>query len=168
MTDTKQEFEKLFEESFIRFFDSLQRYAHTFLKNNESATDTVQTVFVKWFETKTIVGNIDEARKYLFTATYHSCLNNIRNEKVKQAHILNYIQERKNEIRIYDTVEHEETELKIKLAIESLPPQCRIIFSKSRMEEKKYAEIAIEMNLSVKTIEVQMGKALKILREKLT
>ncbi|MET3877139.1 sigma factor-like helix-turn-helix DNA-binding protein [Chitinophaga sp. OAE865] len=51
--------------------------------------------------------------------------------------------------------------------IEGLPPQCKLIFTKSRFEGKKYVEIAGEMGLSVKTVEAQVGKALKILRENL-
>jgi RNA polymerase sigma-70 factor (ECF subfamily) len=161
-------FERLFEESFNRFFDSLHRYALTLVKNSESASDAVQTVFIKWWETKTMVADLDEARKYLFTAVYRSSLNVIRNEKVKQLHVTNYFQEQESETKFQDTAELEELDLKIKLAIDSLPPQCRTIFMKSRFEERKYAEIATDMNLSVKTIEVQMGKALKILREKLS
>ena len=167
ITPGRQGFEKLFEESFNQFFDSLHRYAFTLLKNSEQASDAVQTVFIKWWEAKTLVGNLAEARKYLFTAVYRSSLNVIRNEKVKQSHAVIYFQEQENETKFQDTTELEELDLKIKLAIESLPPQCRAIFYKSRFEEKKYAEIATDMNLSVKTIEVQMGKALKLLREKL-
>jgi RNA polymerase sigma-70 factor, ECF subfamily len=66
-----------------------------------------------------------------------------------------------------DVNAYEELDHQIQSAIDSLPPQCQLIFRKSRWEEKRYAEIAEEMNLSVKTIEAQMGKALKILREKL-
>ena len=51
--------------------------------------------------------------------------------------------------------------------LEKLPPQCKLIFYKSRFEEKKYAEIAEELSLSIKTVETQIGKALKILRQKL-
>jgi RNA polymerase sigma-70 factor (ECF subfamily) len=51
--------------------------------------------------------------------------------------------------------------------LENLPPQCRLIFVKSRMENKRYATIAMEMGISVKTVEAQMGKALKIFRDKL-
>jgi RNA polymerase sigma-70 factor (ECF subfamily) len=52
-------------------------------------------------------------------------------------------------------------------SIESLPPRCREVFMKSRFEQKKYAEIATELDISVKTVEVQMGKALKVLRRAL-
>ncbi|GHM99206.1 DNA-directed RNA polymerase sigma-70 factor [Cytophagales bacterium WSM2-2] len=164
---SNQGFEGIFNESFNRFFESLHRYAYTFLKNTEQSSDAVQTVFIKWWETKTSPGGIDEARKYLFTAVYRTCLNVIRNEKVKQSHVNAYFQEQENETAFHDSTVLEELDVKIKVAIEGLPPQCRIIFCKSRLEEKKYAEIATEMNLSVKTIEAQMGKALKILREKL-
>lgn len=164
---SEQQFKKLFEQSFDCFFDSLHRYAFSFMKNDELASDVVQTVFIKWWETKTVVANLDEARKYLFTAIYRSCLNQIRNEKVKQAHISNYLREGNSEVKNFDNVVYEELEQKIKLVIESLPTQCKIIFIKSRFEEKKYAEIANEMNLSIKTVEAQIGKALKILREKL-
>jgi RNA polymerase sigma-70 factor (ECF subfamily) len=51
--------------------------------------------------------------------------------------------------------------------MEKLPEQCRLVFKLSRFEELKYAEIATELNISVKTVENQMGKALKIMREQL-
>jgi len=56
---------------------------------------------------------------------------------------------------------------KVNLEMENLPSQCKLIFYKSRFEGKKYAEIASDLNLSVKTVEAQIGKALKILRQRL-
>jgi RNA polymerase sigma-70 factor (ECF subfamily) len=67
----------------------------------------------------------------------------------------------------FDDVEDSQLEQKIYSAIDDLPPQCRKIFKLSRFEGLKYQEIADHLGLSVKTIEVQMGKALKVLREKL-
>jgi RNA polymerase sigma-70 factor (ECF subfamily) len=60
-----------------------------------------------------------------------------------------------------------ELEARIAEAIEKLPEQCRLIFRMSRFEELKYQEIANELQLSVKTVENQIGKALKILRQEL-
>ncbi|SDG38127.1 RNA polymerase sigma factor, sigma-70 family [Chitinophaga filiformis] len=60
-----------------------------------------------------------------------------------------------------------ELEKHIAQATGALPEQCRVIFLKSREEGKKYAEIAAELNISVKTVEAQMSKALKLMREKL-
>ena len=57
---------------------------------------------------------------------------------------------------------------RIRTAIEILPPKCREIFCKSRFEGMKYAEISDELHISIKTVEAQIGKALKILRESLS
>ena len=67
-----------------------------------------------------------------------------------------------------DKLQEIETENEIKAAIDSLPERCREIFLLSRFEELKYNEIAKKLNISVKTVEAQMSKALKILREKLS
>jgi RNA polymerase sigma-70 factor (ECF subfamily) len=56
---------------------------------------------------------------------------------------------------------------RLHLALDSLPEQCRIIFEMSRFEQLKYQEIANQLNLSIKTVENQMGKALKIMRAEL-
>ena len=64
-------------------------------------------------------------------------------------------------------LESDELSKRIAAALQKLPEQCRVIFTMSRFEELKYAEIAAELNLSVKTVENQIGKALKIMREQL-
>jgi RNA polymerase sigma-70 factor (ECF subfamily) len=96
---------------------------------------------------------------------YHLSLNSIRNRKIYKGHherlFTNEITDNRN------PAEEKETRIRIQLAIDSLPPKCKEVFYKSRFEGKKYAEIAIEMNISIKTVEVQMGKALKNLREQL-
>jgi len=66
----------------------------------------------------------------------------------------------------HDSLELEELNRQLHHAIEQLPVQCKKIFKMSRFEEMKYAEIAQTLQLSVKTVEAQMGKALKILRTK--
>jgi RNA polymerase sigma-70 factor (ECF subfamily) len=60
-----------------------------------------------------------------------------------------------------------ELEAKIYRAMEALPEQCRLVFKLSRFEELKYSEIAEQLNISIKTVENHMGKALKIMREQL-
>jgi RNA polymerase sigma-70 factor (ECF subfamily) len=65
---------------------------------------------------------------------------------------------------VSQTVYKNELEQQLAIAIGKLPEQCRIIFKMSRFDELKYQEIADQLGLSVKTIENQIGKALKILR----
>jgi RNA polymerase sigma-70 factor, ECF subfamily len=161
-------FESLFKDSFDKLFVGLHRYAYTLLKDNEKANDAVQAIFAKWWETKTQMEHLHEAKAYLHTAVHRHCLNALRHEKVKFVYAESYKQQLVTNSNILaDVNAYEELDHQVRSAIDSLPPQCQLIFRKSRWEEKRYAEIAEEMNLSIKTIEAQMGKALKILREKL-
>jgi RNA polymerase sigma-70 factor (ECF subfamily) len=60
-----------------------------------------------------------------------------------------------------------ELQQKVSIALNELPQQCRTIFQMSRFGEMKYQEIADELGISIKTVEAQMGKALKVMRKKL-
>lgn len=160
-------FKALFEASFHAHFQPLHRYAYTLLRNSERASDVVQTTFVKWWETGTETKNLEEARRYLFTAVYRNALNALRHDKTKlvQAEAIRLEQAG---AAYTDPVALAQLDNRIREVINSLPDQCRIIFCMSRFDEKTYAVIAGELDLSIKTIETQMSKALRILREKLS
>ncbi|MBS1508911.1 MAG: RNA polymerase sigma-70 factor [Bacteroidetes bacterium] len=165
---TSFQFERLFKESFDNFFDGLHRYATAMLKDEDKANDAVQSIFTRWWEMKTDLETTDSAKAYLYTAVYRHCLNVIRHEKIKSNHRVVAAREMVTHTMVdSDLNTFEELDTQISNAMNDLPPQCRIIFEKSRLEGKRYVEIAEEMDLSVKTIEAQMGKALRILREKL-
>lgn len=153
------------ERYFQSHFEGLYRYAFTILKNNDEAKDAVQAVFVKLWEKRATINEQQSVQAYLYTSVYHYCLNVKRNEKVRTAYVQNNqtIQHQFN-----DALISRENIKIITEALESLPPQCKLIFFKSRFEKMKYAEIAKEMDISIKTVEGQVGKALKILREKLS
>jgi RNA polymerase sigma-70 factor, ECF subfamily len=161
----KERLTAVVEKYFQLYFEGLYRYAFTFLKNNDDAKDAVQTVFVKLWEKRATIDEQQSVQSYLYTSVYHYCLNVKRNEKVRLAHIQNNYT---TQPIFNDVLVSRENMKQITDALEGLPPQCKLIFFKNRFEKKKYAEIAQEMNLSVKTVEAQIGKALKILREKLS
>lgn len=152
-----------FEHYFYLHFEGLHRYAYTLLTDNETARDAVQHVFLKLWEKREELDEEKSVRSYLYTAVYHHCLNVLRHEKIKRR----FAGQPKDIATTSDPVLHRELQQQIREVIEMLPPQCRLIFTKSRFEQKKYGEIAEELDLSVKTVEAQIGKALKILREKL-
>ena len=157
------EFKGLFEKSFHEYYDGLCRYAFTFLKDVDKAKDAVQSVFVKWWEKQDEIKIKHAVKPYLYTAIHNHCLNMIRNEKT----VMNFNQtyEKSQVLEFADPVSFQETDVRIKETLESLPSQCRLIFYKSRYEEKTYAQIASELNISPRTVEVQIGKALKTFRE---
>jgi len=150
---------------FHTYFEGLHRYAFTILKDNDEAKDAVQAVFLKLWEKRATIDEQQSVKSYLYTAIYHYCLNVKRHRKIKDQ----YITANNHTVTTFrNTLLSKETYQRIMASIESLPPQCKLIFTKSRFEGKKYAEIADEMGLSVKTVEAQVGKALRILRESLS
>lgn len=160
----KSAFSLVFNEHFV----SLVNYAMRFLDEREDAEETVQDVFVKFWDK---CGDLDpesSIKSYLYRSVHNTCLNQIKHEKVKDAykqHVLHHM-ERTSEL-ILEKRDPEVVRTQILVEIENLPPRCSEIFKLSRLEGLKYQEIADHLEISVKTVEVQMGKALKVLREKL-
>ncbi len=149
---------------FKEHFKALTGFAQKFLPDHDEAKGVVHEVFVLLWEKFDNLEEDTNHRSYLYTAVRNRCLNVIRDKKklvqLNPAH---------NEIieDNHDHLEVKELEIEIAMAIDSLPEKCREVFEKSRLEGLKYGEIAEKMNISVKTVEAQMSKALKIMREHL-
>lgn len=152
------------EQYFHHHYEGLHRYAFTILKDNDNAKDAVQAVFLKLWEKRDTLDEEQSVKSYLYTAVYHYCLNVKRHDKVKARYVTDH---NGADHHTEDVLVSKEINQQIMGHIAALSPQCQLIFTKSRFEGKKYADIATEMGLSIKTVEAQMGKALKILREKL-
>lgn len=153
-----------FRQSFYTYYQDLHRYAYTLLRDNDEARDVVQDVFLKYWKKEKSMNDAAFAKQYLYRAVFNTCMNRVRHEKVR----LRYLQQRAH-ATITTSLPVIEKELagKIDQAIAGLPAQCRIVFLKSRDEGKKYTEIASELDISVKTVEAQIAKALRILRQEL-
>ena len=155
----------LYRQYFEAHFEGLFSYAYTIVKDSAEARDIAQSSFIKLWQKRKEIEFSTRARSYLYTTAYHLALNTVRNRKTHQHHHGNL--ENKEPTNTIYTTEQKETRTRIREAIRQLPPRCREIFLKSRLEGRKYSEIAAELNISVKTVEVQMGRALKFLKEQL-
>jgi RNA polymerase sigma-70 factor, ECF subfamily len=160
--------ENAFEMIFRTYYNDLCHYAFSFLRNKDEAEETVQTTFLQLWEKHQTLSIVTSLRAYLYAAVRNASLNRLKHERVKQQH-RHYVEHSPMTTTPDATqqLEAEELQYKMLLAIQSLPEQCRLIFQMSRFEELKYAEIAEKLHLSVKTVENQMGKALRIMREQL-
>jgi RNA polymerase sigma-70 factor (ECF subfamily) len=159
--------EMVFEKAFKEHFRALHAYAFTIIRDEEQAEEIVQNMFFKLWEKKEQIDEISSLKAYLYRATHNESLNYLKHTKVRAAYET-YIKSSNSEGGdAVDTLSTKELQMKIDKALNELPEQCRTIFQMSRFEELKYREIAEQLNLSVKTVENQMGKALKVLREKL-
>ncbi len=160
--------EAVFEQVFKDHFKSLHAYACTILKEDATAEEMVQNVFFKLWEKKEQISVQQSVTAYLYKSVYYECLNYIKHTKVKAAHRSFTLHHSNEAEHASERTSLRELEHKLDAAMKKLPEQCRAIFQLSRFEELKYKEIAERLGLSIKTVENQMGKALKILRQELS
>ena len=161
--------EDVFEQVFKSHFKSLHAYACTIIRDPAPAEEIVQNIFVKLWEKKADISIRENVSGYLYRAVHNESLNYLRHQKVRTAYQSYAMREQKRseQERPAEKVVMSELEKRLEIALRELPEQCRTIFQMSRFEDLRYREIADRMGLSVKTIENQMGKALKLLRLKL-
>ena len=160
--------DELFEQLFKAHYKALHAYATTILKDIDIAEEVVQNLFLKFWEKRELLSMPTSIKAYLYKCVYNDSLNYLKHENVKLKH-QNFTLHTMDTSSEPASAKAELTELETKLraALNELPEQCRTIFQLSRFEELKYKEIAEQLGLSIKTVENQMGKALKILRIKL-
>ncbi|NII28637.1 RNA polymerase sigma-70 factor [Pseudoflavitalea sp. X16] len=155
-----------FEKVFKTYFKNLHAYALYILKNSESAREVIQQVFYKIWEKRVSLNIHTSMKAYLYKSVYNECMLQLKKKKNKEAYLSYILKQDANKLAQGASEKIETTDLEIRLqkALNELPEQCRTIFQLNRFEGLKYHEIASQMSLSLKTIENQMGKALKRLR----
>jgi RNA polymerase sigma-70 factor (family 1) len=157
-----------FEQVFNLYAENLVRYAATIVKDVDDAEDIVQQLFVSIWDKKGIPDVNTSLKSYLYKSVYNTSLNKLKQAKVKESYAthITYVSDGLTS-GANAMMEQKETAARIEQAINELPEQCKLIFRMSRVEQLKYLEIADKLGLSVKTVENQMGKALKHMRERL-
>lgn len=156
-----------FESIFKTHFEGLCRFANRFLHDTDSSQEIVQDVFINLWQKRDTIDPEKQIRSYLFTSVKNRCLNHIRDNKKFRSYLLDVEIEMEIPVNDHDMLVAEELKRRIQEAFEKLPPKCRQVFELSRFEEMKYKEIAERLKISVKTVEVQISKALRILRDEL-
>ena len=166
LAQLRQDDEAAFDTLFRAYYEPLCRYATSILNNLDDAEDVVQQVFIKFWEQRTTLDVKWSVKAYLYKMVHNRSLNRLRdalNREQKNAqHALTLEQS-------YDPQQDAGQELteRLQKALSALPTECRRIFELSRFEELKYREIADQLGISIKTVETQMGKALRVLRVEL-
>ena len=157
-----------FEMLFRTYYQSLCNYAYTFIQDRDDAEEVVQSTFLSVWEKRETLEIHTAVKPYLYAMVRNACLNLLKHEKIKQKHASEALALADPTYEsVAQTVHSSELEDQIHKAMEKLPEQCRLVFKLSRFEELKYAEIAEQLDISIKTVENQMGKALRITREQL-
>lgn len=161
--------ETYFEALFHTYYKQLCRFSYRIVRDKDKAEDVVQTCFVNFWEKRDAISIQSTFKAYLFRSVYNRSIN----EYTRSKKIVNEEISTLNEVSGSASVdpililEGEEIQRKIDDAIAAMPDGCRTIFMLSREDLLTYKEIAEMLQISVKTVENQMGKALKIMREHL-
>ncbi len=160
----KQEFEKLFRSSYV----SLVRYAKTLIRDHDASEEIVQDLFFRLWQDRQNLRIESSLNGYLFRSVHNRALHYIEHQKVISRHAGEMIAgaELTSE-PVTEAIYYHELQVRVARVLERLPERCRMIFRMNRFEGLKYNEIADKLAVSLKTVEADMGKALKEFRKAL-
>lgn len=156
---------KEFEQFYRKHVAALVNFATYRIQSQQDAVEIVNDVFMAIWNKQPPLVLEDTLKSYLYTSVKNRCINFLKKKKLK------LVQE--EEVRLASTYTADKALLdkeqnkRLEQIMNHLPPKCRQVFAMSRIEELSYKEIANLMDISTKTVEGQMSKALKIFREKL-
>lgn len=152
----------LYEE----YYQWLCNYVFKLCENKKLSEDLVQDMLIKFYVKRKKINITSSLKNYLFTSCHNQFLQHLRKKKIEY----DYLDEIKWEAiaSSMNPKEHpkEEKLKRLHQLIDELPPRCKEVFIKSKLEETKYKDIAAELDISVKTVENQMSKALKHLKKR--
>jgi RNA polymerase sigma-70 factor (family 1) len=156
-----------YKELFLLYHKRLVGFSMTITKSKESAEEIVSDVFLKIWVNRTNLPNIKNFHLYIYIATKNLSINRLLKEKKKKSFSLD--ETVINTESLYPDPEQlmitAEMQKRIRLAIEALPPKCKLIFKLIREDGLKHKEVAELLDLSLKTVENQMSIALKKITE---
>ena len=151
-----------FRHLFETHFTPICRFMHLYIKDTEIVEELALDIFTYVWENRKTLQIIISFKAYLFQAARNKCLNELRKKK-------NTVSLNQEEFDIEETnvmtLETEELYQLIQEAIMALPDKCKEIFQLSRSENLTNQEIASQLNISIKTVEAQITKALKRIKD---
>jgi RNA polymerase sigma-70 factor (ECF subfamily) len=159
--------EQAYDSVFRSWYPVLVRVAGALLKDTDAAEEVAQEVMLELWRRRHVIDADVSLRAYLLRSVRNRSLNHLRHLRVRR--------ETEGDVQaLYDEplgsdqpIVAKELAQALQLALGDLPPRCREVFELSRVHGLRYAEIAEALHISQKTVEAQMGKALKILRGRL-
>jgi RNA polymerase sigma-70 factor (ECF subfamily) len=143
-----------FDAVYVTYYPRMIRFAKEYVQLEEDAENIVQDIFVLLWEKRDVLDIKVSLAPYLFTLVKNKCLDFLRHKTAEEEFVKEYeARQMALEQLNYAFSSDEDMEALLNVAINSLPERCREIFVKSRVEGKKYREIARELDISVNTVE---------------
>lgn len=155
-------YQTIFDMYYMRLFS----YVNTYTKNDSNTEDIVQETFIKLWNNRGNINVDSSILAFLHKIAYNIFIDSYRKGK-RQQNLLDALsyEATTNSIEVEeDTTNQRKIEI-VRRSIEELPPRCQEIFKLSKYEGLRYTEIAETLNISIKTVEAQMGKAFSYIRQ---
>lgn len=155
-----------FSEIYDVYFPKLLRFTQTYLISEDESENIVQEIFIYLWEHRDIIETLQNLNAYLFTLAKNRCIDYFRKEMVRDIRkgSLSEIENRELQLKLYsleafdnDRLSDADIEEILNNAINRLPERCREIFIMSRLQNLRYKEIAIRLNVSPNTVENQIA-----------
>jgi RNA polymerase sigma-70 factor, ECF subfamily len=156
-----------FESVFRDYYENLCRYALRILNDSAEAEEVVQDLFYSIWEKRQNISINISLNSYLYKAVHNRCIKYLRHRNVEEKYRTGYHEALKSPETPEENTRSEELYRIFEKTLDSLPLKCSAIFRMNRFEGLKYKEIADRLSVSVKTVEANMGRALKMLRKNL-
>lgn len=159
--------EKAYKFLLNKFHRKLHAYALTLVNDHSMAQDIVQNVFLKTWKSRNKLNPEFSIQSFLYKSVYNEFINTYQQNKAMMLLQQKYIESIQNVVETTDDNSIERMLAIINKEIQNLPPKCQQVFILSKKEGLTNIEIAEHLDVSIKTVEAQISKAYKILKEKL-
>lgn len=163
--------ERAFERIFKSNYNQLVGFCSQFTRDTEMSKGIAQEAFINLWVSREKIKTFNGIKAFLYTYAKSQCLNSIRHKQVVYKYEDKSLQLQEERLNVevlqsfeFQSLEFVELENLIETSIRSLPEKCQLVFRMSRQEGKKNKEISEELNISIKSVEANITKALKVLR----
>lgn len=167
--------ELAFENIFKSNYNPLVGFCNQFVSDQDKAQSLTQEAFINLWLNREKIETLNGIKSFLYTYAKSVCLNYLRHKKVVSKYEDRQLLQKEEELNRevlesfdFNSLEFTELETLIQQAINELPDKCRQVFMMSRFDGKMNKEISEELNISVKAVEANMTRALKMLRIRLS
>lgn len=159
--------EEAFELIFKKYYKLVYSYARYNIKDETACHDITQDIFTYLWEMRHKIEVKKTLKSYLLSASHNAGINYLKKETNKRRHLSNFFHESAKKEDGYDIIFEGALIESLNAIINKLPTQCKEIFYLSRLEGLKHKEIANKLNISPRTVETQIYRALRTIKSKL-
>lgn len=153
------------ETLFDRYYEPLCNFSFLFIKDAGLTEELVSDVFIRIWQKHNELNRITNVKAYLYRSVKNAVISSLRKKRVKLEELIKGEDVAKLDITPETLLINSELKDSIRKMLELMPPQAGLVFRMQRIDGLSYKEIATALDLSVKTIESHMGKALRYVKD---